>query len=458
MTDNIIKSLDFPTRFIAKIGTELAKPEMKWINKSQRKLTEDEQSLLNRFLFEDAIHEFMFNHTTQFNETVDRIHLPPIGYTATFHQSTPFDPNMFYNLFMGFSMVFVEKKITVDYHNWKAAINALVPDKSPLPPSLKAKMAVTDAWYPSLGRQGWIAIGESVDWSTLKTRYAIYLVSSLDESTYDEMERVMYGFKEQGLTVQQAFVHLKWYREVAEENRKRILYLLVTHLEGLSCQAVVEHSPPAHTRDPSKVTPKVKEWLGQCGVKNLNSIWSFYTPPTVTPCHCPLLVDFYGQPEPEEEEPEEEIILDYQPKGIRPDVSVTLDDVVESPGDPTHRIRISNHCLLKDKVVRIQSPVAPVMVFEVNKKDLNASQWLYSYPAIAPEVPRDERTNEEIMTMYNTNPILLSETSKHPVLPHFLSLDTELAKECITTTNGIPLQPKIVRLSKDHMFFDFLDN
>jgi hypothetical protein len=450
MTDELIRAHDFPKKLIRKVGTESVKADMNEMNKTNRVLTEDEKALVDRFMFENSIQTLLYHSQTDFNETIDRMYLPPIGYSATLHRNTPFDPNLFYNLFMRYSMIKVSKLVTVDVNTWKAGINALIPDQSPFPPLMSKSMDKDDPWYPSLGRQGWISISETMDWVTLQTCYVINVVSSVDPAVQNEMEIYMNKLQSREITIHAAEKNLQWFRDIVDENQKRIFYLLVTHLKGLTTEAPVECS--AKKAEHVTITRQTKKWLESCGLRNLDQFCGYYPIPMKCPNHCPPFLS--GEEwEKENEDEEEEFVVDTQPKGIRPDFSAWLDDLIDFPGDVKHKLRLSGHCLLQDQVVRIVSPVGPIMLFKTKNENNLKTAWLHSYPAIATETPRDPRvTNEDIMIQYNTNPVIVSEFGE-PVVPQFKTLSNELGKELVEPT-ATCMVPKLVRISSIGIFID----
>jgi hypothetical protein len=451
MTDELIRAHDFPKRLIRAVGTESARADMKQMNKTDRVLDENEKALMARFMFENSIQTMMFHTQTDLNETIDRMYLPPIGYAATFHRQTPFDPNAYCNLFLRFCTVKVEKIVTVDVNTWKAGINAIIPDESPTPPLLSKGMDKDDPWYPSLGRQGWISISETMDWQTLKTCYAINIVSSVDPATQNEMEIYMNKLQSKGLTVHAAEKNLQWFKEIVDENQKRILYLIVTHMKGLSTDAPVECSPKRIER--TRVTHGTKKWLEACGLRNLDQLCGNFSLPASRPNHCPLL--------PRDDDLNEdhgEVLVDYQPKGIRPDFAVWLDDVVDFPPDATHKLRLSGHCLLQDQVVRIVSPIGPIMLFKVRQDADAKAAWLHCYPALATETPRDPGiSNEDILVGYNTNPVIVNEFGD-TVIPQFRPISADLGRELVDlTVPATCMVPKLVRLSRVGIFIETLE-
>lgn len=209
---------------------------------------------------------------------------PPFGYISIVHSSTPFDCNLFdRNLFRGVAIIEIKG-------NWnrhvitglKHSINALIPDKSPLPPSRKEPQR----WICSLGANAWIGLYETLS-ITRQKRYAV-VVSGLDDVAFEAMQAEMRDMHRVD-SMRVAMNKLQFWKDIAKENRRRLLGVVCGLLsEQTQMDDVMFQARPGDT-EPSK-TERAIRWVGE-----KTRIPSWYCIPSRTPRDCaPLEPDLSG--------------------------------------------------------------------------------------------------------------------------------------------------------------------
>ena len=122
--------------------------------------------------------------------------------------------------------------------------NLLVRDQSPCPPRVRngdSVMArVEGGWAPSLGKAGWIGIysGKVNDPKNLdvdsEKEYYLAVVAGLDAVTYDDLDREINAYSGGEFTSASVFSPtgtFDIYRELAVENRRRLLALAVNAMQ-----------------------------------------------------------------------------------------------------------------------------------------------------------------------------------------------------------------------------------
>lgn len=185
---------------------------------------------------------------------------PPTGYVATVRADSIFQSDAFvglHNLFRGVAWVKVQMDTDllsdVDRKVMRRRLNLLVRDKSPHPPRrcdghILAK--VNGGWAPSLGKCGWLGLycgrthdprGDEVGFASKD--YYLAVVAGLDEETYGDLDREMNACSGKSATVGSMFEPggiLEPYRQLAAENRRRLLALAVNAMQLRLLDAAVE--------------------------------------------------------------------------------------------------------------------------------------------------------------------------------------------------------------------------
>lgn len=214
-----------------------ALPEAQIRNKrsKDRPIPNDEMAILESLKYTCKFHEFLIDDLT--SVFLDKPY-PPLGYVATYHKSTPFDPRCFYSLFYNCSIM------RVDYvpgfeDNWALSVNAIIPDESATSPSFFKGDKIDGPWYPCLGRGGWIAVCDAFDIIANEVYKALVIVSAPPPSIHEEMHTQLNRLFLSNTYADDALQNLEWFRQYAIENQKRLLYLLLQHgLEGITCDSI----------------------------------------------------------------------------------------------------------------------------------------------------------------------------------------------------------------------------
>jgi hypothetical protein len=473
MTNHLISMLDFPERYSRRNTKRQATPAHDFVDlfdeseRDKAKLEEDERAVMMREALMCDIHTFMYHRSTMFYSKMPGI--PPACYAATFHAESPFVPHMYHTLFMGFSMV---KVAAVNQNHgsmcWKQAMNALVRDRSPRPPryhpvgdpSKTTPPAVTGDWTPSLGRGGWLCICNMFDQTTGEMMSCVYVVAGLDNETYADMEEIMLWCYQQEKTVNETFEVLAWFRSIAIENRKRLLYLVVTHLEGLVATEATIETSLFHSNDDQQIVRghdhRRNRWLrDHCNVQHVDGL--------PTNFQLPEGMIQFKEGEQEEQEDMDETILtgsEPQPKALSLDVDISLDDCVPYYHDTKHRLRLSHSCQMEGTMVRIDGPTKHVRLFKV-LKDFDTSLWLHAFPAVAPfDPPNNEVTGTAAIREFvgTLDPAAIVNESDTP-LPEMVRMyqvrgfDRPTFATEATEQSSHTLMPIFVRLSTESYFF-----
>ncbi len=348
MTEELLKVLDFPEKFIRKNTHREKKREE--INPTKRDLNDNEKALIARLTLQCDFRVIIYHSKTLFNCNEP---YPPIGYTAICHEDAPFIPHIYHSLFMGFAYVNIE--ITADT-NWKTAIPAIIKDVSPCSPTKTSK--ISDGWIAALGRDSWVAICQAVDASTGDMTHCVYVLCGADDVLYNEMEKVMYECYQEDMSIKETMLKLEPFRVLVLETRKRILYYMTHYIPGITTKAVVQTH---HSDDDDVHTLTIDDvnMLNEAGVIHVEDIPSKFH-----------VVEGGG-----------ELCHVYDPvaKGLIPEMDIMLDDCVVHEG--TSRLRLSNSCLFKGNLVRIQRPDSFVKILKT-KKDADTSGWLHGFPAL----------------------------------------------------------------------------
>jgi hypothetical protein len=465
-TASILSMFDFPEHYIkqrAKRLLQLAKAKHDCVfrpvehPKEIRVLTEEESIFIHEWIVFCDFNLFLYHdNTALYIRNIE----PPAGYAATCHENAPFIPHLYHQLFHGFGMITIEGNIKVGMvAKWKAALNALLKDASSVPATLQ--LGVRGAWYPSLGRNGWIAICRCFNPMTGKHSFVLYMYGGLDESTYEEMENVMYRCYQEERTMKDTFEILRPYREISLENMKRVFYVVTTHLPGIgrTSSATVEHSP-AIVMDPTPnsttkgISAEEYAWLDTQYVQHPESLSCMYTIPRDASFR-----KKQTDPLQQEEKPSSlELAIrstlslaDPEPKGIVPEMHVFTDDVVPYKHDPSHRLRLSHACEMQGKVIRMDDPRTAVNIYTIKaESEFDTSPWLHAYPAVATMTPpssseNDEEEETETKIGSNTDPQSgrqrrRQRRTQSSLISHGQEMDHELIFETNETTNS-PHQP-----------------
>lgn len=412
----------------------LAKPDFELINKRKKEtdFSDEEKALLRLMIDECKFHQLLVDETTKV--FIDQP-LPPVGYAGIYHGLTPFDPRPFESLFYGCSILWINKQGNHDdKQKWTSAINAILPDKSPLVPTIADKNSLNGWWYPSLGKGGWVSLCMSFSVSTGHQKYALVVVSGMDEKVHDEFMTLLNRLYKFGAALDDVYHAIQWYRSYVLENRKRILYLICNHgIEGISPKNLslsVCNTSPHSLKEPEPVPVESIETLKRLGVQQPETL-PISLPLAllpVSPHKKPLdevgptqgglsrkqlvesqtkeqeIHEDYIEAEAEEYIPIEKETstqpiycetLDRHPKGYNPDLDIMLDDLIPYKHDKSHFLRLSNCCEMNSKVVRIEGPTYVMNLAEVDK-DTDTRDHLHAYPALA--IPnREMKANSGIM-------------------------------------------------------------
>ncbi len=379
-----------------------ADPKFEVSKPSGRKFTEDEEALLVSMARYCMFHRVLVNESTA---VLIRTPYPPLGYAGIYHGLTPFDPQCFYSLFYGCAILKIECERQF-IGEWASALNALIPDKSPNPPSFLKKDPVDGPWYPGLGRGGWIAVSESVS-ADYDQAYALVVVCSMDPTLQEELHILLGLLWKAGANVQEFYLKTKWFRDYMTELKRRILYLVVNHLKGISApRATINKSTILDTGGKGLTSHGYQVLRDEHLVVDPEKLpTSYRLPPSFSvthqdpPVHEPrVLVEEGEQPiseagTPDKHEQEEQTTEDrllpscYESMGLVPDIDLTFDDCIPCPHDKAHFIRLSGCCELKGKVARIEGPTYPIKVFEI-APETDGEPLLHAFPALVAPNPR----------------------------------------------------------------------
>ncbi len=349
--------------------------------------SEEEEALLTAMIRYCLFHRLLTNESTK---VFVREPFPPTGYAAIYHSLTPFDPRCYYSLFYGCAILKV-KCTDVLVKEWAESLKAIIPDKSPNPPSFVKKDPVEGPWYPSLGRGGWISVNECYSIENGDISHAILLVVSLDPAIQRELHMLMILLWKKGACLQDFYLATAWFRAYIQEAKRRILFLIVNHcLSGISAPTAVVNTSTIMDPSPERhgLTIHCSRQLAErYHVMNPELLPSSFRLPSnlLMDPSPPNRVDD-GMPLQEEEVNSLCATVTCQSKGIIPDIDLTFDDCIPYIHDKTHFLRLSGCCELKGKVVRISGPTHTTKVFEIAEGTTD-EHLLHAYPCIAPPNP-----------------------------------------------------------------------
>jgi hypothetical protein len=339
-----------------------ANPNFELIKTSNVTLSNEEEALVLAMIKKCKFHQLIINTNTLLfvNQSY-----PPAGYGGIYHGLTPFDPRIFHSLFFGCSILKVQQVEDGLEHQWSKAINAVIPDESPSPPSFKTNPDIGVPWYPSLGLGGWISVCSTFDYTTGLIHLYIAVFSGMDKKVHEEWIFYMRHFYNKGFTIGQFHYAMEWFRRYSIENRRRILYIVANHgLPGVRplSETALDVSSVCDTTSEQTLTMDEVERL-----RNEDYV--------VRPEELPSTFRGSG------EEGECCTTLNRQPTGLIPDLELTFDDLVPYVHDPTHYLRLSHACQMTGKVVRVEGPAGFIRTFKV-KEDFDTRKVLHTFPAL----------------------------------------------------------------------------
>jgi len=369
-TVTLLHMLKFPTRS-KPTEEKYALPDLELFNPLKREFTDEENAVLVRMIRQCLYHRLLVHSMTSIYHFSPN---PPRSYAATCHLSTRFIPGIYDNLFFGCAVFHVQGSYEVGReHRWKTAVNAIIRDRSNR--TLQRNADINSIWTPSLGRDGWIGVYNCVHSQSGTITKAVVVWSGLDPAVYEEMMRVMYYMYDNFFTLFQAFEHLLWYRQYSIENRRRLAYDVITYgLDGLTCSSIPKSSPMVDTKE-CTLTAMDVVWLHKQGVRNIATIPSSYQLPSIE------TRNGWGEEEEDIEE-EGDVPVDRYRRGFVADLDIIVDDHVEYHHDKSHFLRLSNACVMGDKVIRSTGPAGQMKIYPVDPK-FDTKPWLHAFPALS---------------------------------------------------------------------------
>ena len=476
-----VSSIAHPEHVVSSIGK-------KEDGSCDRVLRVEEKLRLDQFVRECNIDRLLYNSDTDFREGQ---FAPPTGYAATFHEDTTFSPEVMEQSFRVFVSCSVDKEGRFrddEIQRWKSALNATIPDRSPVPP-IYGKHKVKDAWVPSLGSMSWIGIGDCIHSIKGPQPRCVYVVCTLDRATLENLSKQHYQLRNGSYL--DAMPVIQWCRDIVRENARRLLYMAVTYMR-LQTKAEV-HLLCDSLYPKRKATELEKRWFASCGVPDISEIYAGVSPPSgcaVKDCPpVPVLSPRPSTPPPspkpggdeqvsnpdedandclrqlfggndddddddgdddDGDEPGGPGYFDRYPRSLVPDVEVFVSDLVAYPHTPKHLLRLSNSCILQNKVVRLSGPDEDVHIYEVRRTDpseaLQTSIWLHSFPASANARPSP--SPDAIRKPYLDTTWLDPEQHSSPYLTEWAFGSIDVALHGVDLSRGvITIQPQLVRIT-----------
>lgn len=376
------------------------------MNPNDKKFTEEERAVLARLRSTCRFHQLIVHDLTR---VFVRAFYPPVGYAAVYSKLTPLDPRCFYSLFHGCAVLWVDHEKGYE-DSWATAINRVIPDVSPNPPSFIDGDSINGSWYPSLGRGGWISVCDSLGYEEATRGTAIIVNCSPDVQVQEELHMLLNHLYKSGTSVEATHELTKWFRDYIEENKRRLLYLLVNHVFGgitaptatVKTSSVLDDDFTGHGMMRSDIDRLTS--LGVMNAETLPTSYRMFAPHLKTKPSPSVPNSGFGNHQSPDSQidssvneskdndphPPTTIIqetlcttLDCQPKGIVADLDFIFDDLVPYANDPKHMLRLSNACPLRGKVIRMEGPTYTTMISEIPKK-FDTRDFLDAYPALAP--------------------------------------------------------------------------
>ena len=277
---------------------------------------------------------------------------PMFGYVSVLNENTLFNAHLYdRNLFRGIAI----KEVTWGRHSidkLEHRVNAIIADKSPKP----AQRGDGGKWICSLGANGWIGLYETN--VTRSPKKYIIVVAGLDEQCYDQMRaemRQMHRIK----TTKDAFASLKYWKDVAATNRRRLLATMCSILSiPIHYEDVALVSRSIETPCTAELTEKAIKWLGDPPIRL--PIW--YHIPSRTPRGCDEIPeDLYGYALGEamqEKAEKRQITCDDFLDFVLDDVNYYRDDLL---------MRYSGAMPLLTHVVYISGPAQNILLYTLDK-------------------------------------------------------------------------------------------
>lgn len=282
---------------------------------------------------------------------------PPRGYVAVVDKLTMFDQTIYdRNLFRGVAMVEIKREVNkYSYKNLAHLVNAVIPDRSPIP----ATRTNPETWVCSLGANGWLGIYESPH-ATDKRKFAL-VVSGLDEQCYENLAAEMKRMHGQ-TTVENALTQMEFWRNIAKQNRTRLLATLLYYLGDKVNEESVEFSTRGES-DLEKLE-QAREWFGD---KTPVPIW--FHVPDKQPNKCKPIPDnlfgyALGTTSP---------LVIRHPVSVRPMFDIVLDDI--SHQTDMYMYRLSGFTNLSSQFfVLLRGPADKIVLVERTSSSLRLSE------------------------------------------------------------------------------------
>jgi len=163
-----------------------------------------------------------YTYTKYNNYNINEDYLfPPFGYISKFDENEPFKRELFIGvkLFHGISICDIEYPDDIPlneeyYERSMKKCNCLIRNVAAIPYTMNI-----DNWTPSLGNFGCYGI--------TKTNNKIFVMSGLDNKTYDDLYEHLLHFEKENATYKIVFSFLKNYQIIAKENRARLLAIIL---------------------------------------------------------------------------------------------------------------------------------------------------------------------------------------------------------------------------------------
>ncbi len=347
-------------------------------------LTSEETQRVKDFMDDASVHQMVL--LPNFHARL-HAHAPPTGYVAVFHQDTFFNSRIVdRTLFRGVAACAIVKDEYIDRHvlqQLKHQLNALLPDVSPLP----ALQTRPHNWVASLGSFGWVSICEKKDMSCIQ--YQVFVVAGLDDASYEAMFLAMRAMHRHD-TMKQAVEKLQFWRQIAQQNRTRILAVVKQLLQEPTRSSTEEAFEKRTTLvlDQEK-TAAATQWLSKEGGISI-PIW--YSVPSRTPAFCdPIPEGLEGYPLGAALQR----VGERFPHIVDTEWDVFLDDVVHSHN--SYIVRQAGCSSVRGPaVVFVRGPTDPILVYPRGTKeirlektfDVMGTQAKYTVHEILPEFVR----------------------------------------------------------------------
>lgn len=362
------------------LTTLVLRPEDKWPTQSGVRPSAKWTDLHSRLEDEDKeraramIYECGFTQTTVMPNFDARLRtgLPPTGYAATWHEDSVFVADAFdANAFRGVAGVSLGKTKVVmsSLGDVFADLNALLGDASPVPLVGRTQKG---NWVCSLGAFGWVGLYHQAH---PKPPYVAVVVAGLDQQSWDACRLEMREMHRR-VKVREAHERLGFWREVARQNRARVLatFLRVLGDKPKDVGKLTE-TPVAYEARAQTQAANGLEWFRTSGVR----VPDWFVFPSAAPRGCSALPT----------EPGVGVRTDHtrnesKPWEVSPEFDVVVDDLAVY-GEREY-VRLAGCCDTRQKArVLLKGPLHEMLLFEGPGESNPES--LSAFPAQAAQRP-----------------------------------------------------------------------